>query len=110
MKHRRVDRGSAVRDHAAVARAGPGAAAADAAPRALAGGEWQSLSRGTRRSEEDASRLRTGHAPASDAALNNLALAIVVLRPHCDPASGPGPFHPRHDMPAAQELDHAAPG
>ena len=29
---------------------------------------------------EDASRMRTGHAPANNAALNNLALAIVVLR------------------------------
>ena len=29
---------------------------------------------------EDASRLRTGHAPANNAAPNNLALAIVVLR------------------------------
>ena len=29
---------------------------------------------------EDDSRMRTGHAPANNAALNNLALAIVVLR------------------------------
>ena len=29
---------------------------------------------------EDASRMHTGHAPANNAALNNLALAIVVLR------------------------------
>ena len=29
---------------------------------------------------EDASRIHTGHAPANNAALNNLALAIVVLR------------------------------
>ena len=40
---RRGDRGSAVRDHVAAARPGRGAAAADAAPRALAGGEFQSL-------------------------------------------------------------------
>ena len=40
---RRGDRGSAVRDHVAAARQGRGAAAADAAPRALAGGEFQSL-------------------------------------------------------------------
>ena len=54
---RRGDRGSAVRDHVAAARAGRGAAAADAAPRALAGGELQSLLAG-----HDVPRGRQPHA------------------------------------------------
>ena len=38
---------------------------------------------------EDSSRLRTGWAPAANAALNNLALAVVLRRKECDsvPAS-----------------------
>ena len=54
---RRGDRGSAVRDHVAAARPGRGAAAADAAPRALAGGELQSLLAG-----HDVPRGRQPHA------------------------------------------------
>ena len=54
---RRGDRGSAVRDHVAAARQGRGAAAADAAPRALAGGELQSLLAG-----HDVPRGRQPHA------------------------------------------------
>ena len=87
---------------------------------------------------EDASRMRTGHAPANNAALNNLALAIVVLqrepgetvpetltrltvrreralqgrglRLNCGPAGGHGPFRPPCDLPAVCGVDHALPG